>query len=141
MRILTHQKKQSTDEDSGYKSSEIQIIKGNSYEKDIQARLQEMDRGLLDASDAVRFYLTGRQKIRAKRTRRQDLLQLDIAEISAVGFHFNMYRKDNEVFVTSLYEIDRMINAELIASEKQELSKLDELESEIAKELGAKQKD
>ena len=38
-------------------------------------------------------------------------------------------------------EIDRMINAELIASEKQELSKLDELESEIAKELGAKQKD
>lgn len=39
-------------------------------------------------------------------------------------------------------EIDRMINAEVIASEKQELSKLDELESEIAKELGAtKQKD
>jgi hypothetical protein len=38
-------------------------------------------------------------------------------------------------------EIDRMINAELIASEKAELSKLDELESEIAKELGAKQKD
>jgi hypothetical protein len=39
-------------------------------------------------------------------------------------------------------EIDRMINAELLASEKQELSKLDELESEIAKELGAtKQKD
>ena len=39
-------------------------------------------------------------------------------------------------------EIDRMINAEVLASEKQELSKLDELESEIAKELGAtKQKD
>ncbi len=39
-------------------------------------------------------------------------------------------------------EIDRMINAEVIASEKQELSKLDELESEIAKELGAtKQRD
>ena len=38
-------------------------------------------------------------------------------------------------------EIDRMINAELVASEKLELSKLDELESEIAKELGAKQKD
>ena len=35
-----------------------------------------------------------------------------------------------------------MINAEVLASEKQELSKLDELESEIAKELGvAKQKD
>ncbi len=39
-------------------------------------------------------------------------------------------------------EIDRMINAEVLASEKQELRKLDELESEIAKELGArKQKD
>lgn len=39
-------------------------------------------------------------------------------------------------------EIDRMINAELLASEKQELGKLDELESEIAKELGAtKQRD
>jgi hypothetical protein len=39
-------------------------------------------------------------------------------------------------------EIDRMIQAEVLASEKQELSKLDELESEIAKELGtAKQKD
>ncbi len=39
-------------------------------------------------------------------------------------------------------EIDRMINAEVIASEQQELSKLSELESEIAKELGAtKQKD
>lgn len=39
-------------------------------------------------------------------------------------------------------EIDRMIQAEVLASEKKELSKLDELESEIAKELGAaKQKD
>jgi hypothetical protein len=39
-------------------------------------------------------------------------------------------------------EIDRMINADVLASEKAELSKLDELESEIAKELGAtKQRD
>ena len=39
-------------------------------------------------------------------------------------------------------EIDRMIQADVLASEKQELGKLDELESEIAKELGAtKQKD
>jgi hypothetical protein len=39
-------------------------------------------------------------------------------------------------------EIDHMIQAEVLASEKQELGKLDELESEIAKELGAaKQKD
>ncbi|HEV7299172.1 MAG TPA: hypothetical protein VGN72_07385 [Tepidisphaeraceae bacterium] len=39
-------------------------------------------------------------------------------------------------------EIDRMIAADVLASEKAELSKLDELESEIAKELGAtKQRD
>ena len=33
-------------------------------------------------------------------------------------------------------EIDRMINADVVAQERAELSKLDELESEIAKELG-----
>ena len=39
-------------------------------------------------------------------------------------------------------EIDRMIQADVLAQEKQELGKLDQLESEIAKELGAtKQKD
>jgi hypothetical protein len=39
-------------------------------------------------------------------------------------------------------EIDRMIQADVLAQEKQELGKLDELESEIARELGAtKQKD
>lgn len=39
-------------------------------------------------------------------------------------------------------EIDRMIEADVIAEERVELGKLDELESEIAKELGAaKQKD
>jgi hypothetical protein len=39
-------------------------------------------------------------------------------------------------------EIDRMIQADVLAAEKSELGKLDQLESEIAKELGAtKQKD
>jgi hypothetical protein len=38
-------------------------------------------------------------------------------------------------------EIDRMIEADVLAGEKTELGKLDELESEIARELGAKQKD
>ena len=38
-------------------------------------------------------------------------------------------------------EIDRMIQADVLAAEKGELGKLDELESEIAKELGTKQKD
>ncbi len=38
-------------------------------------------------------------------------------------------------------EIDRLIQADMVAAEKTELGKLDQLESEIAKELGVKQKD
>lgn len=44
--------------------------------------------------------------------------------------------------VVSDDEVDRMIQADVLAQEKQELGKLDELESEIARELGAtKQRD
>ncbi len=43
--------------------------------------------------------------------------------------------------IVSDEEIDRMIQADVLAAEKTELGKLDQLESEIAKELGAKQKD
>ena len=64
-------------------------------------------------------------------------LFLDSMQDAAVSGSASTTRED---LVTD-EEIDRMINAELIASEKSELSKLDELESEIAKELGAKQKD
>lgn len=47
----------------------------------------------------------------------------------------------NEALVSD-DEIDRMIQADVLAAEKQELGKLDQLESEIAKELGvSKQKD
>src|SRR5687768_1344212 len=47
----------------------------------------------------------------------------------------------NETLVSD-DEIDRMIQADVLAAEKAELGKLDQLESEIAKELGvAKQKD
>jgi len=35
---------------------------------------------------------------------------VDIAAISAIAFHFNMYRKDNKVFIISLYKINRIIN-------------------------------
>jgi hypothetical protein len=38
-------------------------------------------------------------------------------------------------------EIDRMIEADVLAGEKAELGKLDALESEIARELGGKQRD
>jgi hypothetical protein len=47
---------------------------------------------------------------------------VDIAIISAIAFYFNIYRKDNEVFITSLYKINRIINKreEEIAKETNE---------------------
>ena len=35
---------------------------------------------------------------------------VNIAEISAIAFYFNIYRKDNKVFITNLYKINRIIN-------------------------------
>jgi hypothetical protein len=65
-------------------------------------------------------------------------LFLDSMEQSAVSGSVGSTREE---LVTD-DEIDRMISADVLASEKRELGQLDELESEIAKELGAtKQKD
>jgi hypothetical protein len=35
---------------------------------------------------------------------------VDIAAISAIAFYFNIYRRDNKVFITSLYKINQIIN-------------------------------
>jgi len=35
---------------------------------------------------------------------------VDIAVISAIAFHFNIYQKENKVFITSLYKINQIIN-------------------------------
>jgi hypothetical protein len=58
---------------------------------------------------------------------------LDSMEQSALAASPSSARED---LVTD-EEIDRMITADVLAAEKTELGKLDELESEIAKELGA----
>jgi hypothetical protein len=64
---------------------------------------------------------------------------LDSMEQSAIAGAGTISAKEELV---SDEEIDRMIQADVLAQEKQELAKLDDLESEIAKELGAvKQKD
>ena len=68
---------------------------------------------------------------------RMDLF-LDSMEQSATSATPTSAKED----LVSDEEIDRMIQADVLAAEKQELGKLDELESEIAKELGAtKQRD
>jgi hypothetical protein len=38
-----------------------------------------------------------------------DLYLIDITTINSNGFHLSIYRPDNEVFSTSLYEIDRIL--------------------------------
>lgn len=63
---------------------------------------------------------------------------LDSMEQSAIGGSTNGAREE---LVTDA-EIDRMIDADVMAQEKSEMGKLDQLENEIAKELGpVKQKD
>ena len=53
---------------------------------------------------------------------------VNIAVISTIAFHFNIYRKDNKVFTTSLYKIDQIIN-----KRKEELTK--ETNKELIKRL------
>ena len=53
---------------------------------------------------------------------------VDIAVISAIAFYFSIYRKYNEVFITSLYEINRIIN-----KREEELAK--ETDEELVKRL------
>ena len=53
---------------------------------------------------------------------------VDIAAISAIAFYFNIYRKDNKVFITSLYEIDR-----IITEREEEIAK--ETDEELVKRL------
>jgi len=43
---------------------------------------------------------------------------VDITVISAIAFHFNIYRRDNKVFTTSLYKINQ-----IIAEREEELAK------------------
>jgi len=53
---------------------------------------------------------------------------VDIAVISAIVFHFNIYRKDNKVFIISLYKINQIIN-------KREEKLIKETNKELVKRL------
>src|SRR5712672_1444802 len=53
---------------------------------------------------------------------------VDIAVISAIAFYFNIYRRDNKVFITSLYKINR-----IITKREEELAK--ETNKELVKRL------
>src|SRR5258706_13415847 len=53
---------------------------------------------------------------------------VNIAIISAIVFYFNIYRRDNKVFITSLYKINRIIN-------KREEKLAEETNKELVKRL------
>ena len=53
---------------------------------------------------------------------------VDITIISTIAFHFNIYRRDNKVFTTSLYKIDQIIN-------KKEEKLAEETNKELVKHL------
>ncbi len=53
---------------------------------------------------------------------------VNIAVISAIAFYFNIYRRDNKVFTTSLYKIDWIIN-------KREEEPVEEIDKELVKHL------
>jgi len=57
----------------------------------------------------------------------RDLPTIDIAPIGAVAFHRHMMKKDSEIFVTSLHEIDRIIDEKNRASDPDEQEILDKL--------------
>jgi hypothetical protein len=40
-----------------------------------------------------------------------NLPKIDIAAVGATAFHHHIRRKDTEVFITSLYKIDRLIKS------------------------------
>jgi len=53
---------------------------------------------------------------------------VDITAISAIAFHFNIYRKENKVFIISLYKINQIIN-------KREEKLIKETNKELVKRL------
>jgi transposase InsO family protein len=80
---------------------------------DIRDSLRKMEDNLKDT--LVKTPRPGASTIKsiirklAKPTERCTRNALDIAAIGAVGFHFNLRKKTNELFSTSLYEVDRLI--------------------------------
>ena len=53
---------------------------------------------------------------------------VNITAINTIAFHFNIYRKDNKVFIISLYKINQIIN-------KREKKLIKEINKEFIKRL------
>ena len=86
----------------------LNVTYGRTHEADHQDQLQRMDQELRmgELPDAP---LPTQKRRRFWEVRSPDPPTIDIAEIGAAAFHFNLRRPDNEFFTTSLYEIDRLL--------------------------------
>jgi hypothetical protein len=96
---------------------QVKILTARTHAQDHTNSLRKMEKELRDVT-------TSTTKPRVRRPPpRKDLPTIDIAQISATGFHFNLYRPENEVFQISLYEIDRILEErqESIEEEEQDL--------------------
>jgi hypothetical protein len=84
----------------------------HTYKWDLQDSLRRMDQELKGSTAVLNnCSYQGPQASRSQTS--QTLPAIDIKEISSVGFYYNMYKKENEVFVTSLYKIDCLIKEAL----------------------------
>lgn len=99
--------------DFEYESQDIECIekfisisktKWNSLHRaDLKARLSRMKQKL---SKIVFKQSTSR--VRKSKTNKK-LLEINVVLISSADFYHNLYKKDNEFFTTSLYEVDRIL--------------------------------
>ena len=105
------------------KSKEAKSTWGSTYKWDLRDSLRRMDQEL---KGIIPVSLPRKATPQTSRP-----LTIDIKEIRAVGFHFNMLKEENEVFMTSLYEIDRIIE------EKEAIEEDKETTEEIKKKLPA----
>ena len=83
----------------------LPVTTGNSYGQDLRNHLQAMNRELVSQS------LEGSQKTIRRTTSNtpKTLPIVDIAQISAIGFHFNIHLLDNKVFFIIIYKINLLI--------------------------------
>ena len=81
---------------------QIKILTTRTHAQDLQKSFRKMEKELRELPKSP-------PRPRIRQTAQELLPVVNIAQISATGFHFNLYRPENEVFQTSLYEIDKIL--------------------------------
>jgi hypothetical protein len=110
---------------------DLGVIHSRSIAKDIQGMNQDILQGLRqELTKPTRRQLTSDNR-RLMSADQPVLSRVDIAEISAVGFHYNLRQPENEFFVTSLYEIDRELESR---GEEDTLEHWEEVRKKLPKE-------